>query len=163
MPVLSNPDNAFAALDSAMPLTGSRWAHPGAHHAEAGYLDPSLGWVGVRAELSGGSLHASIVPGSAQAADVLGAHLPALHAYIAQKHGDSSTVGMTLEERGNAGSGGSQEAPQHDQQSATPNHAAATLARPQATIAAASQSAATSASTGVPPRAGGGRYISVLA
>jgi hypothetical protein len=42
--------DTFSALDIAGSMPASTWLHAGVRHAEAGYLDPSLGWVGVRAE-----------------------------------------------------------------------------------------------------------------
>lgn len=74
----------FAALD-AVPVTPT-WVHASAHRAEAGFQDPALGWVGVRADSSGGSVHAALVPGSADAAQTLAGHLAGLNAYLADHH-----------------------------------------------------------------------------
>lgn len=73
----------FAALD-AEPAAGSPgWIHANARQAEAGFQDPALGWVGVRADLSGGGVHAAILPGSAEAAQSLSGHLAGLNAHLA--------------------------------------------------------------------------------
>jgi flagellar hook-length control protein FliK len=70
-------------MDAHASAGAPAWLHAGAQHAEAGFQDPSLGWVGIRADLGGGAIHAAIVPGSAEAAQALGAHMPALHAHLA--------------------------------------------------------------------------------
>jgi hypothetical protein len=73
----TGPDSreAFATLDSAVAPVATTWIHAGTQRAEAGYLDSALGWVGVRADLSGGGVHAQLVPGSADAAQALDGHL----------------------------------------------------------------------------------------
>lgn len=97
-------NEVFAALDaSGAPATN--WIHAGARHAEAGYLDPALGWVGVRAETAGAAVHATIVPMSADAAQVLGAHLPALSAYMAEHPAAATQVTMAAPEMGTAAQG----------------------------------------------------------
>jgi len=79
----ASPQGTFAAMDAHANAGVPVWLHAGAQHAEAGFQDPSLGWVGIRADLGGGAIHAAIVPGSAEAAQALGAHMPALHAHLA--------------------------------------------------------------------------------
>ena len=76
----------FAALDAESSTGMPSWVHAGAHRAEAGIQDPALGWVGVRADLSGGGVHAALVPGSAEAAVALGGHLAGLNAYLTEQH-----------------------------------------------------------------------------
>jgi hypothetical protein len=96
------PADAFAALDlAATPST--TWVHAGTHQAEAGYLDPALGWVGVRAQVSGGTVHAAIVPGSAEAAQTLGTHIAGLNNYLAEHHSDFLHVTMTAPGHDDAG------------------------------------------------------------
>jgi hypothetical protein len=90
----------FAALDDHSAPPATTWLQAGAHHAEAGYLDPSLGWVGVRAEGSGGTLHATVIPGSGEAAQTLGSHLTALNSFVAEHHGRSSTVTIASADQG---------------------------------------------------------------
>jgi hypothetical protein len=89
----------FTALD-ARNMRSATWLQAGAHHAEAGYLDPSLGWVSVRAESSGNALHAAIIPGSGEAAQTLGTHLTALNSFMAEHHGRSSTVTLASPDQG---------------------------------------------------------------
>lgn len=76
----------FAALDSASALPAQVWTQTGTRHAEAGFHDATLGWVSVRADLSGGGVHAALVPSSPAAAVELGRHLDGLHSYLAEQH-----------------------------------------------------------------------------
>lgn len=87
--------DTFSALDTETAAPKTTWIHAGARHAEAGYLDPSLGWVSVRADASTGSVHAALVPGSAEAAQTLGSHLAGLNTFMAEQHGASATVTMS--------------------------------------------------------------------
>ncbi len=87
---------AFAALDSGT-SSGSNsadWPRPGHIHAEAGYRDPTLGWVGVRAESVGGAVHATLIPPSAEAAQALSEHLTGLHTFLANNHTPVQTLTM---------------------------------------------------------------------
>ncbi|HEU5351208.1 MAG TPA: hypothetical protein VFU55_06395 [Terracidiphilus sp.] len=108
----------FSTLDSGS-LTNSRidstgdsatWMHAGTHMAEAGFQDPSLGWVAVRAQLSGGVVQASILPATADAAQALGGHMAGLHAYLADHHALEGAVTMARPEAsaGWSGAGHSQ-------------------------------------------------------
>ena len=76
------------------------WIHAGAHRAEAGYFDPALGWVSVRAEAASGGIHAAVMPGSAEAAQVLGGHMTGLSSHLAQQHGDTATVTLASAQDG---------------------------------------------------------------
>jgi len=93
----------FAALDAEGGLPPGTWIHAGARQAEAGYLDPALGWVGVRADAAGTSVHATIVPASEAAAHTLGTHMSELNAFLADGHGPAATV--TLAATSQDGSG----------------------------------------------------------
>lgn len=102
---LSGSSNeVFTALDTPG-AAGPNWVHADARHAEAGYLDPSLGWVAVRAQTAGAAVHASIVPASADAAQALGSHLPALSAYMAQHPTAATQVTMAAPEMGTGAQG----------------------------------------------------------
>jgi hypothetical protein len=87
--------DTFAALDSGGTAATTTWVHAGARQAEAGFQDPTLGWIGVRAEGGSGSVHASLVPGSEDAAQALGGHLAGLNAYLAEHHTSVDTVTMS--------------------------------------------------------------------
>ncbi len=97
--------DAFSALDAAHSTPPPTWIHSGAHHAEAGYLDPALGWVGVRAEAAASGVHAALMPGSAEAAQVLATHLSSLNAYLSEQHGPQATVTMGTFDGGQGGQG----------------------------------------------------------
>jgi hypothetical protein len=94
--ILSAPTihETFAALDSQPAPGAITWTHAGARQAEAGFEDPALGWVGVRADTSGGGVHATLLPGSAEAAQALGQHLEGLSAYMTQQHTPVESLGM---------------------------------------------------------------------
>jgi diguanylate cyclase (GGDEF)-like protein len=51
--------------------------------------------VGVRADTSGGGVHAELVAGSADAAQTLGGHLAGLNAYLAENHTPVETLTLT--------------------------------------------------------------------
>lgn len=95
---------AFAALDAAPAPGGASWVHASAHQAEAGFEDPALGWVGVRAAMSGGTVHAAIVPGTADAAQILSGHLAGLGAHLAAAQVSVASVTVDAAS-GNAGAG----------------------------------------------------------
>ncbi len=72
------PDEVFSTLDSAPNGARPEWRHASGTHAEAGFNDPALGWVGVRAEKSGTNVQATLVPSSEPAADALQGHVQVL-------------------------------------------------------------------------------------
>ena len=82
----------FNALDGENGAPNATWIHASARHAEAGYLDPSLGWIGVRADSTGGTLHASLVAGSSVAAQALSSHLEGLNKFLNEQQGTPATV-----------------------------------------------------------------------
>jgi hypothetical protein len=84
----------FAALDAGTGPGTPAWVHAGTQQAEAGFEDPALGWVGVRADLGAGGIHASLVPGSAEAAQALGGQMAGLHAFLAEQHTPVETLTM---------------------------------------------------------------------
>ena len=101
----------FAAMDAEGAPSQPAWIHAGAHHAEAGFEDPALGWVGVRAEVSGGGIHAALMPGSADAAQALGGHLAGLNAFLTDQHSSVAPVTVSAPENGwSQGGTGGQEA-----------------------------------------------------
>lgn len=114
----SSSDDPFAVLD-ATPTPTPSWIHASAHSAEAGYQDPSLGWVGVRAEVSGGDIHAALVPGSADAAAVLSTHLAGLNSYLAEQNTAGATVTLAMSTDSQSYAGADQSAQQQQQQQST--------------------------------------------
>ncbi|MDE3200082.1 MAG: hypothetical protein KGN79_04105 [Acidobacteriota bacterium] len=83
--------STFHALDSGNGNVPG-WVHAGHHQAEAGFEDPVLGWVGVRAHTDGAGVHAEVVPVSHDAALSLSTHLSGLQAYLAEHHRQIDTV-----------------------------------------------------------------------
>lgn len=98
------PADPFRALDGATAPTPT-WTRAGAHNAEAGYLDPSLGWVGVRADAVGNAVHASIVPATADAAQMLSGHIAGLSAFMGEQQGVTATVSLSAPENPELGTG----------------------------------------------------------
>jgi hypothetical protein len=101
----TGPDTreTFATLDAEGATGKPTWIHAGAQQAEAGFQDPTLGWVSVRADASGGGVHAELVPGSADAAQALGSHMAGLNAYLAEHHTPVETLTLSAPESGWAG------------------------------------------------------------
>jgi hypothetical protein len=158
----------FAALDAGTGFSTPSLTHASGKHAEAGFQDPTLGWVSVRADLSGGSIHASLMPESAAAAQALGAHMEGLSNYLNDQH--SSVSSLTLDTAGGSGSGMDQNMNQSAGQNANQQNAASTQSNWRAgtqTTAelSASTTSATAADVNTPAYTGGssGRYISVMA
>jgi hypothetical protein len=103
----TGPDSreTFATLDAEAASGNPTWIHTSAQRAEAGYNDPILGWVGVRADAGGSGVHAEVVAGSADAAQALGSHMAGLNAYLAEHHTAVETLTLTSSESGWTGMG----------------------------------------------------------
>ncbi len=95
----------FFALDRGTAVGTPNWIHAGGRQAEAGFEDPALGWVGVRADLISGSIHATVVPSSAEAAQALSGHLAGLSAHLEESHSPVSTLTMASPGHGGNESG----------------------------------------------------------
>lgn len=95
--------DTFAEMDGGTSGAPTTWIHAGAHRAEAGFQDPTLGWVGVRADVGADGIHASLVPGTANAAEVLGGQLAGLNAHLAAQHTAVDTVTLASPEGREAG------------------------------------------------------------
>ena len=91
--------NAFSELDGQSASSPATWTHAGARGAEAGFQDPALGWVCVRADVTAGGIHASLVPASTDAAQALGGHLAGLSTHLAEQHMPLETLTMAAPER----------------------------------------------------------------
>ena len=110
--------STFSALDAEAAPGAPTWIHASAQRAEVGYQDPALGWVSVRADSSGGTIHAALVPGSAEAAQTLGGHMEGLNAYLSEHHTPVETLTLAPPEnragdtRGFDSPAGSQNMPQ---------------------------------------------------
>lgn len=106
---------AFSALDGEAAAGAPRWVHAGARQAEAGFEDPDLGWVGVRAEMGAGGIHAAILPGSVDAAQALSGHLAGLNAHLAAEHVPVQSLSMAAA-AGRDGDAGMQQGNGHEGQ-----------------------------------------------
>jgi len=153
----------FSALDAGSSATKPTWIHAGAQRAEAGFQDPSLGWVGVRADASGGSIHASLVAGSADAAQTLSGHLAGLNAYLAEQHTPVGVVTMAATEDRSAAFGTDQNANQNLNQGTGQDGGRGQQPVPAAFTPAVS--AVSAARTEMPISGGspGGAHISLIA
>jgi len=100
---------AFAALDAAARPAAPSWVHAGVHRAEAGFQDPTLGWVGVRADQSAGQVHATLLPGSTDAAQTLGGHMAGLNAYLGEVHAPVESLTLAVPESREAALGATQD------------------------------------------------------
>ncbi len=162
----STSHQTFAALDSTDIETAPNWVHAGARHAEAGFEDPALGWIGVRADQSGGGVHALVVPATAEAAQALGSQMAGLNAHLAESHTPVASLSLgSLESReGGAASdqGFNQSAGQNHAQSNSqdPYVSSAQINGVSSNVASAVLSAPT-ASPGLPDLEA--RHISVMA
>ncbi|MGB6192706.1 MAG: hypothetical protein WBF42_09585 [Terracidiphilus sp.] len=95
-PSATDMQQTFTALDSGG-TSGTEighWTHTGKTSAEAGFDDPALGWIGVRAELGPSGVHASVLPGSADAVQSMHSYLPELNAYLAEHRVPVETVAV---------------------------------------------------------------------
>ena len=81
-------------LDSGTSPGTPSWTHAGSQHAEAGFRDPALGWVGVRADLNGDGIHATLVPSSAEAAQALNGHLAGLSSHLVEQQSPVASLTM---------------------------------------------------------------------
>ncbi len=169
---VATEQETFAALDTDTNGGAPAWIHTAPHQAEAGFQDPALGWVGVRADVTGGAIHAAVVPGSADAAQALSGHMAGLSAHLAVQHPAVHSVTVAAPEANGAHQGAGQGAQQGYQGSR--ESGGQTAGRPgepqndpvRGGLAAGSTESATlaarapaGATIGLP----GGEYISVLA
>jgi hypothetical protein len=162
--------DTFAALDAGTTTASPYWMHAGTQRAEAGYQDPALGWIGVRAELGGGGIHAALVPGSADAAVTLGGHLTGLNSYLNEQHTpvESLTLDGSAEQGAGSGAGqGMQQGAGQQTGQGAPAEPASNRAPGSASVHTVSAAEAAAQigqpETGGPGSADGGKYVSVMA
>ncbi len=80
------PKSVFAALDSDLRDADPVWTPTAANRAEAGFQDPALGWVRVHAQVDSTGVHATVVPPSDDARQVLSTHMAGLGSYLTEHH-----------------------------------------------------------------------------
>jgi hypothetical protein len=164
----SNSQQTFAALNEEIRAPSPVWIHAGGNKAEAGFKDPTLGWVGVRAQADASGVHAALVPGSPDASRTLSGDLPSLSAYLGEHHTAVRTLTMASPESSWAGEGsghpGGMEGEQRNghgrsgHQAGATNHEATSDAVAQSSFGLALDSSASLPLQG----ATGARYISVV-
>ncbi len=141
----------FAALDQGAATAGVSWTRASARQAEAGYQDPALGWVSVRAQSNMDGIHAALVPGSADAAQSLSGHLTGLNAYLSERQMQVESLHVAPPESHWDGQGTGQGAGQAMSQSGGESHGQSPGQQSNQNVYAERQSGATAA-----PSAGGG-------
>jgi hypothetical protein len=114
----SDSREAFAELDAMGTAGKPTWIHAGTQRAEAGFQDPALGWISVRADTNGGGVHAQLVPGSTDAAQALTGHLAGLNAYLTEHHTPVETLTLTTPDSNWTGPDSDQRQGQNMQQGA---------------------------------------------
>ncbi|MFZ1085277.1 MAG: hypothetical protein WAN35_09960, partial [Terracidiphilus sp.] len=101
--VKSDAAETFAAMDAQEAPGRPSWIQAGRQQAEAGFQDPELGWVGVRADASGSGIHAQLLAGSANAAQALSGQMAGLNAFLVEHHTPVET--LTLNTASGSGTG----------------------------------------------------------
>ena len=156
----------FASLDAAVSTSAPTWIHASPHQAEAGFKDPALGWVAVRAQTDANGIHATLVPGSADAALSLSTHLAGLHAHLAEHQTPVATLTLAAQDSHWAGSGMGQSAGQNAGQGEHSGQQADVRSSASATAPAVRSHSAMTADrndAGSAEMTPGGAYISVMA
>jgi hypothetical protein len=92
--IATSASDTFAALDRGSALGAPSWTHAAGQHAEAGFEDPALGWVGVRADLNPSGVHATLVPSSTDAAQALSGHIAGLSSHLAEQQAHVASLSM---------------------------------------------------------------------
>jgi len=156
----------FTALDGAGSSMQPTWFHAGAHQAEAGFEDPALGWVSVRAGVNASGISAVVVPDSAAATQALGAHMAGLHDYLQEQRSPVESLTLAQNSGGDAGLNQSmQHQGQHQPAQDNPANAQTVGSVPHfATVTTPEQATQLTGRSDQPGASGSsGRYISVMA
>lgn len=157
---------AIASLDAAPAVGTPNWLHAASRQAEAGFQDPALGWVGVRADLNGGIVHATVVTSSSEAAQALSGHLPGLSSYLTEQQTPVATLTVTTSGGSGLEAGVDQSMQQSAGQNAEQGDAAGSQQDSSAPASALPLSPAIQSSgfdMAVHVGEGRGKYISVMA
>jgi hypothetical protein len=163
----TNVHQTFAALDAENSTAAAKWVHAGRNTAEAGYEDPVLGWVGVRAEAAPSGVHATVVPISADAAQSLGAHLAGLSSYLSEHRTPVETVTISAPDTNSGqhsmGQGGANPSNHGADRGGTPSSPGETAAASRTPQRSAEALDGIGAIVSGQFSAQGGTYVSVLA
>lgn len=100
--------DTFAALDSGG--NHVNWTHTGPQRVEAAFQDPVLGQVSVRADATGGNVHATLISSTNEGAQALSSHLGELNHFLNQQNSGINSVSVETggAQSSFAGSGGQQ-------------------------------------------------------
>ena len=93
----SSGRDLFIAMDADRSSETPHWVHVGARQAEAGFQDPEMGWVAVRAHSAADGVHAALIPSSTDAARSLADHLNGLNAHLSTQHTPVQSVTLSWE------------------------------------------------------------------
>jgi hypothetical protein len=163
----ASAQDTFTALDRESSLGTPAWTHAGGQHAEAGFQDPDLGWVGVRADLNTSGIHATLVPSSADAAQSLSGHLAGLGSHLAEQQTSVASLSMASPDGTGAETAMGQQMQQGTQGDAqgSAQQSAPSGSRENTASSAAAQAAAEDDGAGSTMRAAemSGTHISVMA
>ena len=86
----------FAAMDTGLNDGSARWILADSHRAEAGFQDPALGWISVRAQAGVAGIHAAVITTKAETAGkVLSGHLAGLNAHMSNHYEHMNTVTLS--------------------------------------------------------------------
>ncbi len=141
----ASAQDTFGALDRETSMGVPTWTHAAGQHAEAGFRDPDLGWVGVRADLSSSGIHATLVPSSSDAAQTLGSHLAGLSSHLADEHAPVASLSMASPGESGADGGVGQRMQQGTDGDAPGNRPDESSANPQKNATAESSMSALAA------------------
>jgi hypothetical protein len=138
----SSSEQTFAAMDASAAPGRQAWVHTGAQQAEAGFQDPALGWVGVRADSNGSGIHAELLAGSADAATALSSHMAGLNEFLNEHRTPVetltlSTAGGGTESANDRGAGGGMQQGTGDQTGHQLAQSAGSMATSRAPVAEA--------------------------
>jgi hypothetical protein len=127
--------DAFTALDAANGPSKPAWVPTTSGRAEGGFHDPTLGWVGVRAQLNPDGLHAVVVPASAAAEQALDGHIAGLETHLTAQHIPVQSLSVAppegsggVAENGNPGEGQHRQEQQRSSNEREISHASRTAA-----------------------------------
>lgn len=96
----------LAILENNFKPPAPAWTHAGTTKVEAGFQDPSLGWVGVRAATDPSGVHAAILPSSPDASRMLSGSMADLGAYLTEQHHSVQSLTMASPPSAEAGNAG---------------------------------------------------------
>jgi hypothetical protein len=104
----------FEAIDAQDQIPASQWTLSGSRRAEAGFQDPSLGWVSVRAQAGTGGIHATLVPASDVAGEALNTHLAGLNAHVTPRYEHLNPITLASPDVAMNGQDAAEHSPQRD-------------------------------------------------